>query len=62
MIKNVKIRTRLLLSYAMIIGICLVASVVALFMMDKISGNLTSFYDNNYTVTANTWMAWREMQ
>ena len=30
MIKNVKIRTRLLLSYAMIIGICLVASVVAL--------------------------------
>lgn len=62
MIKNVKIRTRMLLSYAMIIGICLVASVVALFMMDKISGNLTSFYDNNYTVTANTWMARREMQ
>lgn len=62
MIKNVKIRTRMLLSYAMIIGICLAASVVALFMMDKISGNLTSFYDNNYTVTAKTWMARREMQ
>lgn len=31
-------------------------------MMNKISGNLTSFYDNNYTVTVNAWTARREMQ
>lgn len=62
MIKNMKIRTRMLLSYAVIIVLCLTASVTALFMMDKISGNLTSFYDNNYTVTVNAWKARRQMQ
>lgn len=62
MIKNMKIRTRMLLSYAVIIVLCLAASVIALIMMDKISGNLTSFYDNNYTVTVNAWTARREMQ
>ena len=62
MIKNTKIRTRMLISYAAIIVLCLAASVIALFKMDKISRNLTSFYDNNYTVTVNAWMARREMQ
>lgn len=62
MIKNMKIRTRMLLSYAVIIVLCLAASVIALFMMDKISANLTSFYDKNYTVTVNAWTARREMQ
>ncbi len=62
MIKNMKIRTRMLLSYAVIIVLCLAASIIALFMMNKISGNLTSFYDNNYTVTVNAWTARREMQ
>ena len=62
LIKNMKIRTRMLLSYAVIIVLCLAASIIALFMMNKISGNLTSFYDNNYTVTVNAWTARREMQ
>lgn len=62
MIKNMNIRTRMLLSYAVIIVLCLVASVTALFMMNKISKNLKSFYDNNYTVTVNIWTAKREMQ
>lgn len=62
MIKNMKIRTRMLVSYAVIIILCLAASVIALFIMDKISTNLTSFYDNNYTVTVNAWTARREMQ
>lgn len=52
----------MLLSYAVIIVICIAASVVALFMMDKISRNLTSFYDNNYTVTVHAWTARRQMQ
>lgn len=62
MLKNMKIRTRMLLSYAVIIALCLAASVAALVMMKQISSNLTSFYKNNYTVTVNAWTARREMQ
>lgn len=62
MLKNIKIRTRLLLSYAVIIMLYLSASVAALIMMDRISGNLTAFYDNNYAVTVKAWTAKREMQ
>lgn len=62
MIKNMKIRTRMLLSYAIIIVLCLAASVISLFIMNKISTNLKSFYDNNYIVTVNAWTARREMQ
>lgn len=62
MLKNIKIRTRMLLSYAVIILLGLSASVTALIMMDRISGNLTVFYDNNYAVTVKAWTAKREMQ
>ena len=51
MLKNLKIRTRLLLSYVVIIFLCLCASIVALIMLNHIGDNLTIFYDNNYTVT-----------
>lgn len=62
MIKNMKIRTRMLLSYLVIIALCIAASVTALVMMKKISANLESFYDNNFTVTVHVWKARREMQ
>lgn len=62
MLKNIKIRTRMLLSYAVIILLGLSASVAALIMMERISGNLTVFYDNNYAVTVKAWTAKREMQ
>lgn len=52
----------MLLSYAVIILLGLSASVTALIMMDRISGNLTVFYDNNYAVTVKAWTAKREMQ
>lgn len=52
----------MLLSYAVIIVICLAASITALFMLNDIGDNLSSFYDNNYTVTVNVWLAKREMQ
>lgn len=61
-IQNMKLRARLLLSYAVIIVICLAASIAALFMLNKIGDNLSSFYNNNYTVTVNAWVAKREMQ
>lgn len=62
MLKNMKIRARLLLSYGVIILLCLCASIVALIMLNKIGNNLTSFYNNNYTVTVNVATARREMQ
>ena len=43
--RNMKLRSRMLLSYAVIIVICLIASIVALFMLNKIGDNLTSFYN-----------------
>lgn len=61
-IRNMKLKFRLLLSYAMVIAICLSASIAALFMLNRIGDNLSSFYRNNYTVTINVWLAKREMQ
>ena len=45
-IQNMKLRARLLLSYAVIIIICLAASITALFMLNRIGNNLSSFYNN----------------
>ena len=56
-IRNMKLKFRLLLSYAMVIAICLSASIAALFMLNRIGDNLSSFYRNNYTVTINVWPA-----
>ena len=41
-IQNMKLRARLLLSYAVIIIICLAASITALFMLNRIGNNLSS--------------------
>ena len=41
--RNMKLRSRMLLSYAVIIVICLIASIVALFMLNKIGDNLLLF-------------------
>lgn len=43
-IRNMKLKSRLLLSYAVVIAICLSASVAALFLMNRIGDNLSSFY------------------
>lgn len=60
--KNMKIRSRLLLSYALIILISMFASIISFFLLNKLGNNLTSFYDNNYTVVTNVSIARREMQ
>lgn len=62
MIKNMKIQLKLILSYVLIIVFCTVAGIVALAMLNKIGSNLNRFYDKNYTVTVNVWVARREMQ
>lgn len=60
--KNMKIRSRLLLSYVIIIFISMFASIISFFLLNKLGNNLTSFYENNYTVTTNVSIARREMQ
>lgn len=62
MIKNMKIQLKLILSYVIIIVFCTVAGIAALIMLNKIGDNLNHFYDKNYTVTVNVWVARREMQ
>lgn len=57
-----KIRSRLLLSYVIIIFISMFASIISFFLLNKLGNNLTSFYENNYTVTTNVSIARREMQ
>lgn len=61
MLKNMKIRSRMLLSYILIIVLCLSASIVALVMLNKVGSNLTTFYDRQYKVTVNAWTARREV-
>ena len=61
MLRNMKIKSRMLLSYTMIIGMCLIASIVSLIMLNKIGNKLSVFYNNNYMVTINVWKARREM-
>lgn len=60
--RNLRIRSRLFLSYALIIFISLTASVTCIFLLHQVGNNLTSFYDNNYTVTVNAWTARQRMQ
>lgn len=62
MIKNMKIQLKLILSYVLIIVFCTAAGIAALVMLNKIGSNLNRFYDKNYTVTVNVWVARREMQ
>lgn len=62
MLKNMKIRTRLLASYALIIVLSLVASVVSLFMLQKVGNNLNEFYEQNFAVTTSAWAARRNIQ
>lgn len=38
------------------------ASIISFFLLNKLGNNLTSFYENNYTVTTNVSIARREMQ
>jgi CHASE3 domain sensor protein len=60
--KNMKIRTRLLLSYAVIIIVSLAASIACMLMLRGVGANLTKFYDMSYTVTVNAWTARQRMQ
>ena len=62
MLKDLKIRTKMLLSYAVIIIIAVSASIPALIVLRNVGANLTTFYENDYTVTDTTWLARRSMQ
>lgn len=62
MLKDLKIRTKMLSSYAVIIIIAVSASITALIMLRNVGANLTTFYENDYTVNDSTWLARRSMQ
>lgn len=62
MFKQMKIKKKLMLSYIMILIVCVVGSVFALIALRKAGQNLSSFYENNYVVTVAAADARKDMQ
>ena len=52
-----KIKKRLLVSYAILIGMLMVAGVVAVIMISRIGDNLTRFYNYQNQTIVNSWTA-----
>jgi len=49
------IRSKMMRSYTIIVALCAVASISALIMLAILGGKLSSFYEDNYVTTVNTW-------
>ncbi len=59
--KNMKIRTRLLVSYAIIIVFLLVIGITAIVMLGQVGNSLDSFYNQQFQTIDNTWNARRSV-
>ncbi len=53
MLKNMKIRTRMIVSYLIIVALLLVAGITSIVMLQSVGGNLQSFYDNQFATVEN---------
>ena len=54
MMKNMKISARLILSYMIIVALMVVTSVVAVIMLNKVSGAMDTFYEEEYLSVKNS--------
>jgi len=59
MLKHMKIRTRLLLSYLIIIVFLLISGITAVVMLGKVGDSLKSFYEQQFQTIDNSWNARR---
>ncbi len=57
--KNMKIRSRLLVSYAIIIALLLISGIVAIVMLSQVGESLQSFYEQQFQTIDNSWDARR---
>ncbi len=55
--KNMKISTRLIVAFLIVILLLVVTGVVSLIMINNVGNSLQQFYDNNYQTVTNTWQA-----
>ena len=55
--KNMKISTRLIVAFLIVIMLLVVTGVVSLIMISNVGSSLQGFYDNNYQTVTNTWQA-----
>ncbi len=59
--KNMKIRTRLLVSYAIVIVFLLIVGITAIVMLGQVGDSLDSFYNKQFQTIDNTWSARRSV-
>ena len=55
--KNMKISTRLIVAFLIVILLLVATGVVSLVMINNVGGSLQQFYDNNYQTVTNVWSA-----
>ena len=55
--KNMKISTRLIVAFLIVILLLVATGVISLIMINNVGSSLQQFYDNNYQTVTNTWQA-----
>lgn len=61
MFKNMKIRTRLIVSYLIVIVLLLMAGITSMIMVSRVGNSLQSFYDYQFQTVDNSWLARRNV-
>lgn len=61
MFKNMKIRTRLIVSYLIVIVLLLIAGTTSMIMVSRVGNSLQSFYDYQFQTVDNSWLARRNV-
>ena len=57
MFKNMKISTRLITAFMIIVLLLVITGVTSMIMINNVGNSLQGFYDNNYQTVTNTWSA-----
>jgi len=60
MLKNMKIRSRLIVSYMIIVALLLLSGIVAIVMLGNVSQTLEDFYNQQFQTVDNAWAAQRD--
>jgi len=59
--KNMKIRTRLLVSYLIVVVLLLIAGITSVVMLNRVGQSLKDFYDQQFQTVDNAWSARRSV-
>ncbi|MBR3560048.1 MAG: Tar ligand binding domain-containing protein, partial [Oscillospiraceae bacterium] len=57
MFKNMKISTRLITAFTILVALLIVTGVTSLIMISNVGNSLQQFHDNNYQTVTNVWAA-----